>query len=142
MALGVSPHLAGHQLSHLWSGNSDAFHFIWSFMAAVITCGLYLFRGSGASLVAQTIKNPPANAGDPGSIPGSGKSSGEGNGNPLQCSCLRNPMDRGTWRHYSPWGWERVRHNLATKEQQQDHNQLKGMDSSTPKCTHCTPWGV
>ena len=36
------------------------------------------------------------NAGDPGSIPGSGRSSGEGNGNPLQHSCLENPMDRGT----------------------------------------------
>ena len=37
------------------------------------------------------------NAGDPGSIPGSGKSPEEGNGNPLQYSCLGNPMDRGTW---------------------------------------------
>ena len=37
------------------------------------------------------------NAGDPGSIPGSGSSSGEGNGNPLQYSCLENPMDRGAW---------------------------------------------
>ena len=36
-------------------------------------------------------------AGDPGSIPGSGRSSGEGNGNPLQYSCLENPMDRGAW---------------------------------------------
>ena len=44
------------------------------------------------------VKNPPANAGDvrdAGSIPGLGRSSGEGNGNPLQYSCLRNPMDRG-----------------------------------------------
>ena len=43
-------------------------------------------------------KNPPANAGDPGdagSIPGSGRSPGEGNGNPLQYSCLDSPMDRG-----------------------------------------------
>ena len=38
------------------------------------------------------------NAGDPGLIPGLGKSSGEGNGNPLQYSCLENPMDRGAWR--------------------------------------------
>jgi len=38
------------------------------------------------------------NAGDLGSIPGSGRSSGEGNGNPLQYSCLENPMDRGAWR--------------------------------------------
>ena len=38
------------------------------------------------------------NAGDPGSIPGSGISPGEGNGNPLQYSCLGNPMDRGAWQ--------------------------------------------
>jgi len=37
------------------------------------------------------------NAGDPASIPGSGRSSGEGNGNPLQYSCLENPMDGGAW---------------------------------------------
>ena len=44
------------------------------------------------------VKNPPANAGnsgDIGLIPGSGRSPGEGNGNPLQYSCLGNPMDRG-----------------------------------------------
>ena len=48
--------------------------------------------------MAQTIKNPPANAEDVrdvGSIPGSGRSSGERNGNPLQYSYLENPMDRG-----------------------------------------------
>ena len=44
------------------------------------------------------VKNPPANAGDVGSIPGSGISPGEGNGNPLQYSCLGNAMDRGAWR--------------------------------------------
>ena len=46
------------------------------------------------------VKNPPASAGDAGdlgSIPGSGRSPGEGNGNPLQYSCLGNPMDRGAW---------------------------------------------
>ena len=43
------------------------------------------------------VKNPPAHAGDPGSIPGSGRSPGEGNGNPLQHFCLENPMDRGAW---------------------------------------------
>ena len=37
------------------------------------------------------------NAGDPGVIPGSGRSPGEGNGTPLQYSCLENPMDRGVW---------------------------------------------
>ena len=40
----------------------------------------------------------PANAGDTGSIPGSGRSSGEGNGNPLQHLCQENPTDRGTWQ--------------------------------------------
>ena len=44
------------------------------------------------------VKNPPANAGDVGSIPGSGRIPAEGNGNPLQCSCLENPMNRGAWR--------------------------------------------
>ena len=47
------------------------------------------------------VKNPPANSGDirnMGSIPGSGRSPGEGNGNPLQYSCLENPMDGRAWR--------------------------------------------
>ena len=44
------------------------------------------------------------NAGDLGSNPGLGKSPGEGNGNPLQYSCLENPMDGGTWLGYSSWG--------------------------------------
>ena len=43
------------------------------------------------------VKNPPANAGDVGSIPELGRAPGEGNGNLLQYSCLKNPMDRGTW---------------------------------------------
>ena len=43
-------------------------------------------------------KNPPANAGGAGSIPGSGRSPGVGNGNLPQYSCLGNPMDRGAWQ--------------------------------------------
>ena len=43
-------------------------------------------------------KESACNAGDPGSIPGSRRSPGEGNGNPLQYSCLENPMDRRAWR--------------------------------------------
>ena len=50
------------------------------------------------SLVAQTVKASAYKAGDPGSIPGSGRSSGEGNGTPLQYSCLENPMDGGAWQ--------------------------------------------
>ena len=44
------------------------------------------------------VKNTPANAGDAGSIPGLKGSPREGNGNPLQFSCLENPIDRGAWR--------------------------------------------
>ena len=44
------------------------------------------------------VKNPPANAGDVGSVSGLGKSPGEGNGNPLQYSRLANPMDKGAWQ--------------------------------------------
>ena len=55
---------------------------------------IYQFLGfSGGS----EVKNPPANAGDEGSISGSGRSLGEGNGYPCQYSCLGNPMDRGAW---------------------------------------------
>ena len=43
------------------------------------------------------VKNSPVNAGDMGSVPELGRSPGEGNGNPLQYSYLRNPMDRGAW---------------------------------------------
>ena len=43
-------------------------------------------------------KEATCNAGDPGSIPGSGRSPGEGNGNPLQYSCPKNPVNRGAWR--------------------------------------------
>ena len=43
------------------------------------------------------VKNPPANAGDVGSIPDLGRSLGEGNGDPLEYSCLGNPMGRGAW---------------------------------------------
>ena len=44
------------------------------------------------------VKNTPDKAGDPSLIPGSGRSPGEGNGNPLQYSCLENPTHRGAWR--------------------------------------------
>ena len=59
-------------------------------------------------------KESAFNAGDPGSVSGSGRSFGEGNGNPLQYSCLENPMDRGTWQA-TIHGVARVGHDLATK---------------------------
>ena len=58
-------------------------------------------------------KESACSAGDLGSIPGSGRSSGEGNGNPLHYSCLENPMDRGAWQA-TVHGVTRVGHYLAT----------------------------
>ena len=52
----------------------------------------------GVSLVAQTVQKSTCDVGDLGSIPGLGRSPGEGNGNPLQYSCLENPMDREAWQ--------------------------------------------
>ena len=59
-------------------------------------------------------KESACNAGDWGSIPGSGASSGEGNGNPLQYFCLENPMDTGAWQSIVH-GVARVRRDLVTK---------------------------
>jgi len=66
-----------------------------------VSSGLWEWRASQVALV---VKNLPANAGgtcnvrDTGLIPGSERSPGGGHGNPLQYSCLENPMDRGAWR--------------------------------------------
>ena len=70
------------------------------------------------SQVALVVKNLPANAGnrkDMGLIPGLGRSSGGGRGNPLQFSCLENPMDRGAW---------------------QGHKELNTTEATEPTCTH------
>ena len=76
----------------------------------VLTKGVCISGFPGGS----AVKNLPANAGDTGSIPGLGRSPGEGNDYPLQYSCLGNPMDRGAWQAVAH-GVTRVRHNLATK---------------------------
>ena len=67
--------------------------------------------------VGSVVKNLLANAGEVGSVPGSGRLPGEGNGNPLKYSCLENPMDRGAWQATS--------HGLAesnTTEQRNNNN--------------------
>ena len=77
------------------------------------------------------VKNPSANAGDagdPGSIPGSGRSPGEGNGNPLQDSCLGNPMDRGAW-------WTAV-HGVAKSQARLKRLSTAHTHSQTYICTH------
>ena len=69
----------------------------------------YVFGFPGGS----EVKASACNAGDLGSIPGSGRSPGEGNGNPLQYSCLENPMDGGAWGLQST-GSQRIGHDWAT----------------------------
>ena len=69
-------------------------------ICALVSVFCHLVQCFWASQVLLVVKNPLANAGDvrdAGSIPGSGRSPGEGNGNPLQYSCLENSMDRGAW---------------------------------------------
>ena len=61
------------------------------------------------------VNNPSASAGDMGLIPRLERSPTEGNGNPLQYSCLGNPMDRGAWQAYRPSGPKRIEQDLATK---------------------------
>ena len=68
-----------------------------------------------AALTAQLVKEFAYNAGDLGSIPGSGRSPGEGNGNPLQYSCLENSMDREAW-WATVHGIAGVGHDLVTHQ--------------------------
>ena len=90
------------------------------------------FPGSSAE------KNPPVNAEDSGLVSGLRRSLLEGNGNPLQYSCLGNPMDRGIW-WATVHGVARVRHDLVTKEQQQQHVHfedviIKGQPCQVSRC--------
>ena len=62
------------------------------------------------------MEKKTANAGYAGSVPGSGRSPGGENNNPLQYSSLENPMDKRSLVGFNPWGHKRVRHNLAIKQ--------------------------
>ena len=77
---------------------------------------------TGSFLGGSAVKNLPE--GDPGLIPESGRSPGKGNGNPLQYSCLENPMDRGACRA-TVHGSQRVGHNLATKQHEYNIAMMK-----------------
>ena len=91
-----------HGVTKSWTRLSD-FTFFLSFLSDKT-----IFRASWVALV---VKKSPANAGDTRdavSIPGSARAPGEGHDNPLQYSCLENPMDRGTWRGYRPWGRKKL----------------------------------
>ena len=80
----------------------------------ICLCPFFLRRKKKCTVGGSEVKASAGNVGDLGSIPGSGRCPGEGNGNPLQYSCLGNPMDRGAW-----WtvvhGVTRVRYDLETE---------------------------
>ena len=80
-------------------------------------------------------KKSACNAGDVGSIPGSGRSPGEGNGNPLQYSFLENSMDRGSWQATVPGvtkSWTRLSDWTTTSQQRQDYRiQIKALFALT-----------
>ena len=75
-------------------------------------------------------KNPPTSAGDMGSIPGSGRSPGKGNGNPLQYSCLEYPMDRGAW-------WASV-HGVAKESDMTEHRHTHSVYFNVISSLFCT----
>ena len=81
-------------------------------------------------------KDPACSAGDPGAVPGWGRSPGAGNENPLQYSCLEGPMDRGTWRatvHFSG-AWLCMTANI--------HTLLKRMPASIPRTLLSSQTGI
>ena len=80
----IGSHRVGHDLAHMHVDIQIRLNSTY-FVSTGLSCGT-------------VVKNLPANAGNAGSIPGSGRSSGEGNGNVFQYSCLGNPMDRGVWQ--------------------------------------------
>jgi len=81
------------------------------------------------------VKNPPANAGDAGLIPGSGRFPGEGNGNPLQYSYLEIPRTEEPGRLESRLESQRVRYDLMTKQQQQQSiNNKTGLINTMRTC--------
>ena len=96
---------------------------------------MYEFRILGFPQVALVVENLPANAGDTidaGSIPGGGRSPGEGSGSPPQSSCLENPMDRGALQA-TVHEVSRVGHDLVTKPRQNPQIERKYLQAMRPR---------
>ena len=108
-----------------WTWLAISFSLLWKFSTLIpskIFSYPFFFSSSGTPIIRMLVclilcqrsllgfpggwedKASACNAGDPGSTPGLGRSPGEGNGNPLQYSCLKNPTDRGAWMGYIPRG--------------------------------------
>ena len=121
----------------IWFENvviNDSFYFLFLWLFSRLTYwGLW---GSSEGFPHSSVsKESTSSTGDPGLTPGSGRSPGEGNGNPLQCSCLENSMDRGVWQA-TVHGVARVRHDLATKPHQSRTTNYYSNSVSTIPCVH------
>ena len=85
-----------------------------------------------SSQVVIVVQNSPASSGDTGSIPGSGRSPGEGHGNQLQYSCLENLMDRGAWQatvHRVTKSWTRLKQLSMHAQEAQEIHRMRRMEN-------------
>ena len=87
------------------------------------------------------VKNPPANVGDMGSIPGLERSPGGGNGNPLQYSCLKNPTDKQESGGLQSRGSQRVRRDIVTEHKHYSLSLMYGTSHGWRSLVGCSPWG-
>ena len=120
-----SPPLSGNHYPDIFHQRGSGFThsrilYTWSHKVYSLLCPVSFtqYNASWIHTDDSMVNNLSANAGDSDLIPGSGRSPGRRNGNPLLYSCLGNPMDRGALRVSVHGGHKRVRHNLVTKQQQ------------------------
>ena len=99
------PAVCRHTSPHFWIPSHLGHHIALSGVPWATQWGGFLHNSAG--------EESTCNSGDPGSVPGLGRSPGEGNGSPLQYSCLKNTMDRGAWRA-TVCGVARVGHDWVT----------------------------
>ena len=100
---------SSHQVAKVLEFQLQHLSFQWTFRTAF----LYVLYSYRASLVAQMVKNTACNAGDLGSVPGLGRSPGEGNSYPLQYFCLENPHGQRSLTGLQSMGLQRVRHDWS-----------------------------
>ena len=112
------------------SNDNSMLNFLRSYHTAFhSSCSFTFSPAYWSSQVALVVRNPPVtsvDARDLGLIPGSGRSPGEGNGNPLQYSCLKNLMDRGVWWGHSPWDCKELNRTEHTHTHTHTHTSWLG----------------
>ena len=129
-----------HAATKTWHSQVNTHFFFFFFKQPVCAWVVYspviqhffFFSNLTRFLGSSDVKESACSTGDLSSIPGLGRSPGEESGNPLQCSCRGNPMDRGAWQA-TPMGLQRVGHDLATKQQ------TTGLDFNLKSCGQLLP---